>query len=452
MAEDLLEGPSHDRPLDRAFGPVTLQDNPPTSHAAPKRRWTQQKNQWLYPLPANAARSKWRVQFHVGKRLRRSPHRTVLRQARSPHSGPPGVPPWSSSSTTPIVYSSKGTEKHTSWGAIGRHYLVSSNPMGDNTDAWWRWEIKPHSKHNRQSTFSTHRHRGAWPCLGRDARWMSSTSKCSKDHRNRTARNEHHLTKCGLKDLHLAQNKAVHLPALKKLMKNELLEEAMFPEDVQDFAKRYYNQEKDLLFLNPDDILCVTYDTQYCALHVRPCMIVMAQLYQHGILYRAHEESGHRCVGKVLAWIQQRHTWPGIKKDVVNHIKQCLTCQQAKHHGGNPCYPLQSINSSNFNDLVQFDHLKLCKTESGNTELLVIIDHCIKFAEAVPFAHDEYDAQTTAKINLNKCFARHGTPARMQCDELHSRKSPGTPESVSSNQSYIHHSAPQMQWTRWSTK
>ena len=65
---------------------------------------------------------------------------------------------------------------------------------------------------------------------------------------------------------------------------------------------------------------------------------------------------------------------------------------------------------------MQFDHLKLCKTDSGNTGLLVMIDHFTKFAKAIPCAHDEYDAQTTAKIILNKWFARYGTPARMQSD------------------------------------
>ena len=231
-----------------------------------------------------------------------------------------------------------------------------------------------------------------------------------------TELHEHQSTMRGLKDLHLAQNRDVHLLALKKLMKNEPLDDTLFPEDVQDFAKRYYHQKKDLLFLNQNDILCVNYIPQQRAMHVRPCMIVMPQLYQHEILYRAHDESGHQGVGNVLARIQERHTWPGIKRDVVNHIKHCLTCQQTKHPAGNPCYPLQSINSSNFNDLVQFDHLKLCKTTSGNNGLLVIIDHFTKFAEAIPCAHDEYDAQTTAKIILNKWFARHGTPARMQSD------------------------------------
>ena len=56
-----------------------------------------------------------------------------------------------------------------------------------------------------------------------------------------TGLHEHHLTKYGLRDLHIAQNRDVHLLALKKLMKNEPLENPMFPDEIQDFAKRYYH-------------------------------------------------------------------------------------------------------------------------------------------------------------------------------------------------------------------
>ena len=61
-----------------------------------------------------------------------------------------------------------------------------------------------------------------------------------------TELHEHQSTMRGLKDLHLAQNRDVHLLALKKLMKNEPLEDTLFPEDVQDFAKRYFHQKKRL--------------------------------------------------------------------------------------------------------------------------------------------------------------------------------------------------------------
>ena len=151
-------------------------------------------------------------------------------------------------------------------------------------------------------------------------------------------------------------------------------------------------------------------------MQVRPCMIVMLQLYQLEILYMAHDEPGHQSIGKVLARIQERHTWPGIKRDVAYHIKQCLLCQHTKHHVGKACYALQRINSSNLMNQVQFDNLKLCKATSANNVLLVIRHNFSKLAEAIPCAHDECDAQTTAKIILNQWFSRHGTPASMQSD------------------------------------
>ena len=98
-----------------------------------------------------------------------------------------------------------------------------------------------------------------------------------------TALHEHQTLR-GSKYLHLAQKTDVHLLALKKLMNNEPLDYNLVPEDVQVFAKRYYFKKKDLLFVNPDDILCVNYIPQQRAMHIRLCIIVMPQLYQYEIL------------------------------------------------------------------------------------------------------------------------------------------------------------------------
>ena len=154
--------------------------------------------------------------------------------------------------------------------------------------------------------------------------------------------------------------------------------------------------------MNSDDIQCGNYVPQQRALHVHPCTIAMPQLYQHKIPYRAHNASGHQGVGKVLARIQERHTWPGIKRDVVSHIKHCLTCQQTKHPTGNRCYALQIINSCNFIDLVHIDHMKFCKTESGNTGRFVIIDHFKEFAEPVPCARLPGCHRTMPLISLRR--------------------------------------------------
>ena len=43
-------------------------------------------------------------------------------------------------------------------------------------------------------------------------------------------------------------------------------------------------------------------------------------------------------------------------------------------------FPLKSVESSEFNEVVQIDHQKICMTESGYNQILVIIEHFTKFA------------------------------------------------------------------------
>ena len=145
-------------------------------------------------------------------------------------------------------------------------------------------------------------------------------------------------------------------------------------------------------------------------------MIVMPQLYQHEILFRAHDAMGHQGISKVVARIQERHTWPGIRRSAGRCVGQCLTCQQVRDKPGAVRFHLKNIQSGYFNELVQYDHLKICPSDNNNTGILVIIDHFSKFAEAVPCSHHDYDAVTTSRLLLQKWFARHGTTTRMQSD------------------------------------
>ena len=130
----------------------------------------------------------------------------------------------------------------------------------------------------------------------------------------------------GIKDLLLAQNRDVHVLAIKKLVAQESIDYDIFPEDVRAFARNYYKQKKDLLFVNKNGILCVKYPPPQRPLHERPCMILMPQLYQHEILFRAHDAMGHQGIAKVVSRIQERHTWPGIRRSVGQYVSQCLTC------------------------------------------------------------------------------------------------------------------------------
>ena len=142
----------------------------------------------------------------------------------------------------------------------------------------------------------------------------------------------------------------------------------------------------------------------------------MPQLYQHEILFKAHNAMGHQGIVKTLARIQERHTWPGIRKTIRQCVNQFLTCQQVRDKTGDVRFHLKNIQSGYFIELVQYDQMNICPSDSRNTGILVIIDHISIFAEAVPCNNGEYDTAAPSKLQLQKWFDRHSTPRRMQSD------------------------------------
>ena len=95
---------------------------------------------------------------------------------------------------------------------------------------------------------------------------------------------------------------------------------------------------------------------------------------------------------------------PGMKK-------ACLPYQQVKDPRKLQ-FSLQSIESSEFNEVVQIDHQKICMTDSGYKQVLVMIDHITKYAEAVPFI--TASAEETCDHLINMWIARHGCPMTLQ--------------------------------------
>ena len=86
---------------------------------------------------------------------------------------------------------------------------------------------------------------------------------------------------------------------------------------------------------------------------------------------------------KVYQRILKRFEWPRMKKACEKWVTACLSCQQVTDPRKLQ-FPIQSIESSEFNEVVQIDHQKICIAESAYNQILVIIDHFTKYAEAVP--------------------------------------------------------------------
>ena len=112
-------------------------------------------------------------------------------------------------------------------------------------------------------------------------------------------------------------------------------------------------------------------------------IIILPQLYQTELLSRSHDQMGHQGTDKVQQPILHRFDWPGIGETYERWVNACLQCLQVK----NPKkmnFTLESVESSEFNDVVQIDHLKICLTELGYNKILAIIYHFTKLAETVP--------------------------------------------------------------------
>ena len=83
--------------------------------------------------------------------------------------------------------------------------------------------------------------------------------------------------------------------------------------------------------------------------------------------------------------------------ELPQHLKNLRVIKQVRDKPGDVRFHVKNIQCGYFNEYVQYDHLKLCPTDDGNTGILVIIDHFSKFAEAVPCSHYEYDAITPSR-------------------------------------------------------
>ena len=122
---------------------------------------------------------------------------------------------------------------------------------------------------------------------------------------------------------------------------------------------------------------------------------------------------GTQRIEKVYHRVLKSFEWPEMKKACEKWVTAFLSCQHVKDQR-RLRFPLQSIGSSEFNEVVQFDHQKISMTDSGYNQVLVMIDHFTKYAEAVLCI--TASAEETCDHLVNTWIARHGCPLTFQSD------------------------------------
>ena len=183
-------------------------------------------------------------------------------------------------------------------------------------------------------------------------------------------------------------------------------------EDSYKILSQFYKERKDLLYHTADGVVACKRKDEEKILH-KYNLIILPQLYQTEVLFRSHDQMGHQGIDKVQQRILHRFDWPGLRKACERWLNTCLACLQVEDPRKMK-FPLKPVESSEINEVVQIDHQKICMTESGFNQILVIIDHFKKLAEAVPC--QTASAEETCDHLITHWISRYGCPMKFQSD------------------------------------
>ena len=166
-----------------------------------------------------------------------------------------------------------------------------------------------------------------------------------------------------LSELIRAQKKDRMTSNLKRWIENGAPEKNDLEEVSYRILRHYYMQKEGRLYLSKDGIVACKRREEDKVLY-KYNAIVLPQLYQTELSFKSHDQMGHQGIDKVYQRIRKRFEWPGMKKPCEKWVTACLSCQKVKDQR-KLRFPLQSIESSEFNQVAQIDHQKVCMADSG---------------------------------------------------------------------------------------
>lgn len=125
---------------------------------------------------------------------------------------------------------------------------------------------------------------------------------------------------------------------------------------------------------------------------------------------------GHSGVSATIKRIQSLFAWPGLKKQVVEFVKSCPTCQQAKPERVR--YPglLQPLGTpSSAWQTVSLDFVEGLPPSQGFNCILVVVDLFSKYSHFVALKHP-FSALLVAKLFMQHIYKLHGLPTALVSD------------------------------------
>jgi transposase InsO family protein len=137
------------------------------------------------------------------------------------------------------------------------------------------------------------------------------------------------------------------------------------------------------------------------------------------ILYEFHDSpvGGHRGMNKTYRAISSQYTWPKMRREVEDYVKQCKSCQVNKILTPKNKAPMQITTTAErpfekcYLDVVG----PLPVTLQGNKYILTFQDDLSRYVVAIPL--EKQDAETIARAFVEKIVLLYGTPQILQTDQ-----------------------------------
>lgn len=136
------------------------------------------------------------------------------------------------------------------------------------------------------------------------------------------------------------------------------------------------------------------------------------------ILLKAHNipRAGHMGFYKTLEKIRAKYYWPGMLRDVNDHVSKCEICKTSKYPTKKYHAPMGSPKvASRPWEIISIDFVgDFVRSKRGNKAILVISDWFSKFVILHPVRRQ--DAKIAADFVENHVFCMFGTPATIVTD------------------------------------
>jgi len=137
------------------------------------------------------------------------------------------------------------------------------------------------------------------------------------------------------------------------------------------------------------------------------------------LLVEAHDSpiARHPSYIKTFMSLKKSFFWPGLKKDVLHHVRQCLVCQRVKAERVKMPGMLQPLDIPLMKwESISMDFVTGLPTiRSGYNSIFVVVDRLTKVAHLIP-VKVTFSAMDIAKIFIKEIFRLHGLPRRIVSD------------------------------------